>query len=63
MTPHLQPEGLRTRAKQCRTLAETFQDKSVKAKMLNIAEGYEQMADTAEGIAERFGLTPHSHCF
>ena len=50
MTPHLRPAGLRARAEQCRALAETFHDESVKAKMLSIADSYEQMADTAETI-------------
>ena len=52
MASHLQPKGLRAHAEQCRRLAETFRDESLKAKMLNIAEGYEQMADSADRIEE-----------
>lgn len=44
----LQPAGLRAHAEQCRTLAKTFRDASVRTKMLNIADGYEQMADSAD---------------
>lgn len=52
MASHLQPAGLRAHAEQCRTLAETFHDESVKTKMLSIAEGYEQMADSADRMEE-----------
>ena len=53
-TPCLHSDGLRARADQCRTLAENFKDECVKAKMLNLADGYDEMAHTAEFVEEWF---------
>ena len=52
--PYLHPDGLRARASQCRTLAENFKDECVKAKMLSLADGYDEMAHTAESAEEWF---------
>jgi cytochrome c peroxidase len=49
----LHPDNLRARAERCRTLAETFQDEWVKAKMLNLASSYGRMADAIESFEKK----------
>ena len=55
---HLYAATLRTRAEQCRTLAETFRDLSIKKKMLNVASGYDELADAAESFGSHVSTLP-----
>jgi hypothetical protein len=48
--PYSQREHYRARAEECRTIAEMFQNEVTRQKMLDVAAGYEKMADTAEGL-------------
>lgn len=58
MSPHfhLQPESLRARAEVCRVQAEKFRDDLVKAKMLDLANGYDRMAEAAENLAREASI-------
>ena len=55
---HLSLATLRAWAEQCRALAGTFKDESVKKKMLSVASGYDEMADAAENFGSHASVLP-----
>jgi len=60
---HLYVATLRARAEQCRTVAETFRDLSVKRKMLNVASGYDELANAAECFGSHLSTLPRATGF
>jgi hypothetical protein len=53
------PDGkhFRTRAEECRTIAELFSNRDARQRMLNVAAEYERMADAADELASRVAVS------
>ena len=47
---HFKSKTFRKRAEECRTLADSFRDAITRDKMMQLADDYERMADTAQHL-------------
>jgi len=54
---HLDGRHFRTRAGECRTIAELFSNRDARQRMLNVAAEYERMADAADELASGVGAS------
>jgi len=56
VSPPVDPEHYRTRAKEVRSLADEMKNEKSKQTMLRLAENYDHMAERAELYAQRPSL-------
>ena len=56
LSPPIDPEHYRTRAKEVRSLADEMKNETSKETMLRLAEGYDHMAERAELYAQLASL-------